>query len=67
MDLTPLQALRKLKGLSQSQLARQTGVPLYWIKGFETGKNVRVLQNLIILANFFDVTVDMLLNRSEGE
>ena len=56
---------RKLNGLTQRQMAEhlQMAQPSY-IR-YENGTSQPTLENLVKLADFFDVSVDYLLGRSE--
>ena len=53
-----LRKLRQQKGLSQKALSEQAGVSLYWIQVCEKGKGRRGLGQLVVIADFFDVTTD---------
>lgn len=55
-----LQSMRKLRGLSQSALAEQTGVPQATISRWETGEAEPGLLGIKKLAAFFDVSADVL-------
>lgn len=55
-----LQNLRKLRGLSQSALAKQTGVPQATISRWETGEAEPGLLGIKKLATFFDVSADVI-------
>ena len=57
--------LRTEKGISQAQLAKQLqvsyGVVCYW----ETNRSEPTAPNLVKIANYFNVSVDYLLGRTE--
>ena len=53
-------ALRKIRGLTQVDLARGIHVTQSAVSQWETGKTVPDLQQLYILSNFFGVSVDAL-------
>ena len=53
-------ALRKIRGLTQVDLARSIHVTQSAVSQWETGKTVPDLQQLYILSNFFGVSVDAL-------
>ena len=53
-------ALRKIRGLTQVDLARAIHVTQSAVSQWETGKTVPDLQQLYILSNFFGVSVDAL-------
>ena len=56
-----LRKLRQQKGLSQKELSKQAGISLHWIKVCEKGMGRRGLGQLVIMADFFDVTIDALI------
>ena len=53
--------LRTEKGLSQSELAKQTGLSRIAILHWEHGDRVPLATAIIILAKFFGVSADYLL------
>lgn len=55
----------ELRGLSQGQLAKRTGLQPSAISHFETGGRKASFDNLRKLANALDVTIDYLLGRSD--
>ena len=57
-----VQALRKTKKLTQEQLAEAVGVSWRTISNLETGKVIPKLELVCALANYFDISVDELLN-----
>lgn len=56
-----LYMLRKKSGLSQEQLAEQLGVSRQAISKWESGQSVPESEKLILLSDYFKVTVDYLL------
>ena len=50
--------------MRQSDLAEATGIDQRTISNYETGKTAPDAESLIILADFFDVTIDYLVGRS---
>lgn len=60
-----LKDLRHSKGLSQKQLAEATGLSFSAIGKWEAGLREPSGYALIKLADFFDVTTDYLLGRSD--
>lgn len=56
--------LREDMDMRQSDLARETGIDQRTISNYETGKTSPDAESLIILADFFDVTIDYLLGRA---
>ena len=57
--------LRKEKGLNQVGLAMLLNVSQYTISAIETGRQQPTSELLIALANYFNVSVDYILERSE--
>jgi len=60
-----LKNVRELRGLSQTQLASQTGLPPSSVSHFEAGDRKPSFDNLKRLAGALDVTTDYLLGRSD--
>ncbi len=56
-----LKELRQEKGLSQIQLAKETGISKSAIGFWETGERVPNAQAVVVLAKYFGVTSDYLL------
>lgn len=52
--------LRKSKGLTQAQMAKQIHVTQGAVSQWETGRTAPDVQQMFILAEFFGVTVDSL-------
>lgn len=61
-----LQALRTESGLSQQQLADILKVSKSRISMYEQGRREPDLEMLIIIADYFDVSLDYLLGRTSG-
>ena len=57
-----LQALRREKGLTQEQLARQLYVSRTAISKWESGRGYPGIDSLKAIARFYDITLDQLLN-----
>ena len=57
-----LQDLRKEKGLTQEQLAEQTGVARRTVSRWETGSNMPDLDIMMELADFYSVDLREILN-----
>lgn len=53
--------MRQEKGLSQIQLAKETGISKSAIGFWETGERVPNAQAVVVLAKYFGVTSDYLL------
>mgnify|MGYP000019900443 CR=1 FL=1 len=60
-----LKELRFQKGLSQAQLAKETGLSQSAVAYWETGKRIPNAQAIIILARYFDVSTDYLLGEED--
>ncbi len=56
--------LREDKDMRQIDLAKATGIDQRTISNYETGKTSPDAENLILLADFFDVTIDYLVGRT---
>ncbi|EMM79346.1 helix-turn-helix domain-containing protein [Leptospira interrogans] len=61
-----IKRLRKQKGWSQADLAEKTQSTLSHINKLETGKYLPSLDNLIKIANAFDVSLDYLVSEEVG-
>ena len=57
--------LRKEKGISQATLARKLQVSFSVVCYWETDRSEPTAPNLVKLAEFFDVSVDYLLGRTD--
>ena len=60
-----LQALRKSHGLSQDTLAEKLGISRQAISKWERGESSPDTDNLIALANLYQITLDELINGEE--
>lgn len=60
-----LRVLRKKRGLTQTQLGHILHYGSTAIAGYESGRNEPSLDDLIRLADFFDVSLDALLGREQ--
>jgi transcriptional regulator with XRE-family HTH domain len=60
-----LQRLRQAAGLSQSELARKSGIAVKTIQNWEIGRNLPRTDALVKLAQALQTTVDGLLARPE--
>ena len=59
--------LREDRDMRQSDLARETGIDQRTISNYETGKTLPDAYALIRLADFFDVSIDYLVGRTEQD
>ena len=60
-----IKQLRKEKSLKQQQLADQFSVKLRTYQGYEYGESYPEVAKLVAIADFFDVSLDYLMGRSE--
>ena len=61
-----LKQLRRQRGISQLKLAMDLGLNQNWISRYESGEREADYQTLIRLADYFNVSVDYLLERTEN-
>lgn len=61
-----LRKIRKEKGISQLKLALDLNMSQNTISRYETGEREPGINELIKLADYFDVSVDYLLGRTEN-
>ena len=59
-----LKNIREEKGLSQLQLALKLGLNQNTISRYENGQREADYQTLILFADFFDVSIDYLIGRT---
>lgn len=59
-----LKELRKEKGLTQISLQMQTGIDQALLSKFENMERVPPTETLMILADFYDVSIDYILCRT---
>lgn len=60
-----IQAIRKLKKLSQADLAEYTGMSVSYISHIETGIKRASLESVVRIANALEITVDQVLNGNQ--
>ncbi len=60
-----LKKLRKEKGYTQIALQMKTGIEQALLSKFETGERVPPTETLLRLAEFYDVSIDYILCRTE--
>ncbi len=61
-----LKFLRKKAKISQLKLAMDLGISQNTISRYETGEREADYQTLIALADYFDVSIDYLLERTDN-
>lgn len=60
-----IKQMRLEKGVSQQVLAKETRISLRSIQNYEQGQREPKATQLIALADFFDVSLDYLVGRSD--
>lgn len=63
---TNLRLLRKKHGLSQIALQMKTGIDQSLLSQFETGKRIPPTDTLMLLADFYNVSMDYIMKRTEN-
>lgn len=63
---TNLRKLRKERGLTQVGLQMKTGIEQALISKYETGERIPPTDVLLILADFYGVSIDYILCRTEN-
>ena len=64
--VTNLRLLRKKHGLSQIALQMKTGIDQSLLSQFETGKRIPPTDTLMLLADFYNVSMDYIMKRTEN-
>ena len=64
-DFMRLKELRKKKGITQLKLAMDLGLNQNTVSRYETGEREADYKTLIMLADYFNVSVDYLLERTD--
>ncbi len=59
-----LKFLRKEKGIGQDALAKELNISVKTVSHWETGYSQPSIEQLIRLADFFDVSIDELVGRT---
>ena len=65
-DFVRLKELRKKKGISQLRLATDLNTTQNTISRYETGEREPGIAELIKIADYFNVSVDYLIGRTEN-
>ena len=60
-----IQSLRKIKGISQEELASKIGVSRQAVSKWESEQSVPDIEKIIIMSDFFEVTTDYILKGIE--
>lgn len=58
-----LKTQRELAGLTQSELAKQTGLSQAAISRWEDDMRIPNIENCLLLANFYGISIDELIGR----
>lgn len=61
-----LKLLRKQRGLTQLQLQLATGIEQSLISKFESGQRIPPTDTLLVLADFYGVSIDYILIRTDN-
>lgn len=61
-----LRVLRKRRGLSQVAVQMATGIEQALLSKYENGHRVPPTETLMILGDFYDVSIDYILKRTEN-
>lgn len=61
-----LKLLRKSKGYTQIAVQMKTGIEQSLLSKFENGERVPPTETLMILADFYGVSIDYILRRTEN-
>lgn len=59
--------LRKAKGITQISLQMATGIEQALISKFENGERIPPTETLMILADFYNVSMDYIMCRTEKQ
>lgn len=60
-----MRELRKKRGLSQDRLANEMSINIKTLRRYEVGENNPRVAILIALADYFNVSIDYLVGRSD--
>ena len=60
-----LKLLRKSRGYTQVSLQMQTGIEQALLSKFETGERIPPTETLLRLAEFYNVSIDYILSRTD--
>lgn len=59
-----LKTLRQQHGLTQLALQMKTGIDQGVISKYESGERLPTIENLMVLADFFNTSLDFLMDRT---
>ena len=60
-------SLRKMNHLSQEELAEKLGISRQTLSKYETGESIPDIEKCKVIADYFEVSIDDLVNYSEKE
>lgn len=60
-----LKKLRKAKGITQIALQLETGIEQALLSKYETGERIPPTDTLILLADYYNVSIDYILCRTD--
>lgn len=63
---TNLRKLRKAHGLTQLALQMETGIEQALLSKFETGERIPPTESLLVLADYYKVSIDYILKRTDN-
>ncbi len=63
---TNLKLLRKSRGYTQISVQMQTGIEQALLSKFENGERIPPTETLLRLADFYDVSIDYILCRTDN-
>ncbi len=61
-----LKKLRKQAGLTQISLQMKTGIEQALLSKFENGERIPPTETLMVLADFYGVSIDYIMGRTEN-
>lgn len=61
-----LKKLRQEKGITQISLQMKTGIEQALLSKYENGERVPPTETLMILADFYDVSMDYIMGRTDN-
>ena len=60
-----IKKIRIERGITQTELAKATGLPQNTISWIESNKGIENIQQCVILADYYGITVDELIGRDK--
>lgn len=60
-----IKKIRLERGITQTELAKATGLPQNTISWIESNKGIANIQQCVILADYYGITVDELIGRDK--